>query len=819
MKNVFLAFIVIFILVSCKKEFQSTSNLDQFIPANSAYILQTNELQEFLEKIDSSSFFQENAFLLNPELKDQLINLAHLTNPEQSLICFSKQENNLFDYTFISKKQPLQLKTDSIINKSVETFQIKNTEIKKYVTEDITTYTTLIEGVFLASNSKSQLEALITKPESRLGQSESFKKARIAADRSKTSLLINHRAFDTSYVKIFPQNTLPLISIADWSVLDLEIGSEKILINGIAVSEKQSETLLKIFNKLGMQKNEIAQITPNSAAGFYSFTYANFKKLQQNLNVFRGDSLKTADNHLLHFTKEAGVIFSQNQNVFALTATDPELAKESLLSTQTPVTEFRGITIYKNTDELHFSDYLNPLATALDLKFYGFLEQFIIFAETTEALEDIILNYQNNATLEKEESYQAALSNLAGASSLLFVANTSNFKSVLSKAVAPEFKDEIGKLNLKNYPIAALQFVQDEDFAHIHGVLNTTKNMVEEEIRQSAAIKLNADVATIPVLLKSHLRNQMEIVVQDEKNALYLFSTSGKLIWKKQLEGRVLGKIEQVDLFKNGNLQMAFSTQNSLQIIDRTGKTVKPFPLEFKDEITKPLAVLDYDNNRNYRFVITQGAEIFMFDRKGKTVGGFNFKKAASEILESPKHIRIKNKDYIVIPETGGKFHILSRQGNSRISVKAKIDFSENEWFLNKNQFVSTTSDEKLIRIDEQGKIKKEALTAGNNLHLIASENILVTLSENILNIDKKEVTLDFGLYTAPKIFEVKGKTYISVTDTQANRVYLFDENANLMPNFPVYGTSAIDLNNIDGDNSLEFVVKGEENTVLVYKK
>ena len=819
MKNTLFACMVVFILVSCKKDFRGISNLDQFIPANSAYILQTNHLQEFLEKIDSSAFFQENAFLFNPELKGQLNNLAQLTNPEQSLICFSKQENNLFDYTFISKEQPEQLKIDSVKNKSIETFQIKNTEVKKYVTEDIITYTALIDGIFLASNSKSQLESLITNPENRLVQNESFKKARIAADRSKTSLFINHHFFDTSYLKIFPQNILPLTSFANWSVLDLEIGLEKISINGIAVSDIQSETLLKIFNKLGMQKNEIAQITPISAAGFYSFTYSNFEKLQQNLNEFRGDSLKTEDDHLLNFTKEAGIIFSPTHKVFVLNSTDLDLAKESLRATPTPTTEFRGIPIYENTEELHFSDYLNPLITDLNLKFYGFLEQFIIFAESSAALEETILNYQNNATLEKQEAYQAALSDLAGASSLLFVSNTSNFKSKMSEVVAPEFKDEIDKLNLKNYPVAALQFVQDKDFAHIHGVLNTTKNVVNEEIRQIAAIKLNTDVATTPVLLRSHLKNQMEIAVQDDKNVLYLFSSNGKLLWKKQLEGRILGKIEQVDLFKNGNLQLVFSTQNSLQIIDRTGKTVKPFPLEFKDEITKPLAVLDYDNNRNYRFVITQGAEIIMFDSKGKTVRGFNFKKADSEILQSPKHIRIKNKDYIVIPESGGKLHILSRQGNSRISVKEKIDFSENEWFLNKNRFVSTTADGKLIRIDEQGKITKEALTAGNKPHLVTSENILTTLSENILNIDKKEITLDFGLYTVPKIFEVKGKTYISVTDTQANRVYLFDENADLMPNFPVYGTSAIDLNNFDSDNTLEFVVKGEENIVLVYKK
>jgi hypothetical protein len=819
MKNLLIACTLVVILVSCKKEFQSTSNLDQFIPSNSAYILQTDQFQAFLEKIDGSSFFQENAFLLNPELKEQLINLAQLTNPQQSLICFSNRENNKYDYTFISKDQPLQLKTDSIKNISVETFQIKDFEIKKYITEDITTYTTLINGIFLASNSKSKLEALITKPESRLSPSEIFQKAQIAADRSKTSLIINHSAFDTTYIKTFPQTSLPLTSLADWSVLDLEIGSEKILINGIAVSDEKSERLLKIFNKVGNQKNELAQITPSSSTGFYSFTYANFEKLQQNLNVFRGDSLHASENNLLYFTREAGMIFSQNQNVVALTATDPELAKASLLSSQTSVTEYRGITIYKNSEELHFSDYLNPLVTELDLKYYGFLDQFIIFSETTEALEEIILNYQNNTTLEKQESYQSALSNLAGASSLLFVANTSGFKSELSEIVAPEFKDEIGKLNLENYPIAALQFVQDDDFAHIHGVLITTENVVKEEIRQSAAIKLIADVATNPVLLKSHLRNQLEIIVQDEKNMLYLFSTSGKLIWKKQLGGRILGKIEQVDLFKNGNLQMAFSTQNSLQIIDRTGKTVKPFPLDFKDEITKPLAVLDYDNNLTYRFVITQGEEIIMYDRKGKTVSGFNFKKAVSEILQSPKHIRIRNKDYIVIPESNGKLNILSRQGNSRVSVKEKIDFSENDWFLNKNQFVSTTSDGKLIRVDEQGKIKKEDLTAGNNLFLDASENTLVTLSENILSIDDRVITLDFGLYTAPKIFEVKGKMYISVTDTQANRVYVFDEKAELLPNFPVYGTSAIDINSVGTGTNLEFVVKGEKNTILVYKK
>ena len=62
-------------------------------------------------------------------------------------------------------------------------------------------------------------------------------------------------------------------------------------------------------------------------------------------------------------------------------------------------------------------------------------------------------------------------------------------------------------------------------------------------------------------------------------------------------------------------------------ILDRTGRAVAPFPIKFRDEITQGISVFDYDNNRKYRFVITQGKEPLMLDSKGKKVKGFRFKK------------------------------------------------------------------------------------------------------------------------------------------------------------------------------------------------
>jgi hypothetical protein len=38
------------------------------------------------------------------------------------------------------------------------------------------------------------------------------------------------------------------------------------------------------------------------------------------------------------------------------------------------------------------------------------------------------------------------------------------------------------------------------------------------------------------------------------------------------------------------------------------------------------------------------------------------------------------------------------------------------------------------------------------------------------------------------------------------------------LANFPVYGNSAITMDNIDKDNNLEVVTKGDNNSIIVYE-
>lgn len=806
-------FVIIFLFPSCTLDKKEISDLHDFIPSKTDFLLQSPDLSTFLNKVDSTEFFRNNPTLFANSNFLHLRNLGKLSSVAGALVAFVQNEQGSGNYLLITRDS-LQVDTDTIQNRSRETLKYKEFEIQKISIDDFTTFFTSKNDVFLASDSKTVLETLMKKDFESIS-SEGFNMARAASDINRTSLFVNNKSIDTLFHNIFPTSLLPLSNLGSWSVLDLEIEDQNFVFNGVLSLENNFPEIMDVFQEVPSQRNRMAEITPTTASGFYSFTYSDFGNFFENLNHFRKDSLKVSPNHIFNFTKEAAVIYSE-ENVIAFTTTDPELAKESLIDPEN-VSEFRGIEIFSNPEPEQFSELLKPLIKEEGFKLYAFFEDFLIYSNSKEGIENIIINYQNNSTLDKQEYYKEAVANLAGSSSLLFVANNANLTRTLKENSSEEFKVKTEALELKGYPVTAIQFVQDQNFAHLHGILKMSQGTTTEGIQQLASIKLNSDIGILPRLIQNQSTNGLDVIVQDEENVLYLFDAKGDLQWKKEFSTRITGEIAQVDLYRNGNLQYLFSTPNALHVLDRNGNPVKPFPLEFKDEITRPVSVFDYDNNRNYRFVVTQKNNLLMYDSKGNPVRGFDFDKTDSQILQSPKHIRLKNKDYIVFSEENGKLNIISRQGNSRISVKEKIEISENEWYENNGNFVSTNSAGRLIFVNENGNVEERGNTSDANLKIYATENILASISENVLKVNGKEITLDYGLYTAPRIYHLKGKSFITLTDTQAHRLLVFDENANLLPGFPVYGNSVADMA-VDKNNSILITVKGEENSVLVYE-
>jgi hypothetical protein len=310
----------------------------------------------------------------------------------------------------------------------------------------------------------------------------------------------------------------------------------------------------------------------------------------------------------------------------------------------------------------------------------------------------------------------------------------------------------------------------------------------------------------------------MDVVVQDQNNVLYLFSNTGKLYWKKQLSGQIIGSIEQVDLYKNRRLQMAFRTADRFQILDRNGKVVPPFDMKLTGESPKHLAVFDYDLNRNYRFLIVDGKKIRMIDNRGKNVSGFRLKTLKDGLMHPPKHIRFGSRDYIVLQSKAGRVRILNRQGTDRIKLKEAVKTSNNPIFEYRNTFAGTTENGDMYQIDSKGNILRSGLTLGEDHQIDMSAKSLVTLDGNNLIIKGIPVTLPFGRYTSPKIHYIKNTIYVVFTELDTQKVYAYLSNGSLVGGFPVYGTATPDLSNADADGAVEMVVQSESDGFIIYE-
>ena len=61
---------------------------------------------------------------------------------------------------------------------------------------------------------------------------------------------------------------------------------------------------------------------------------------------------------------------------------------------------------------------------------------------------------------------------------------------------------------------------------------------------------------------------------------------------EEKLDGPILGAINEIDILRNGKKQMAFTTNNTFYVLDRTGKVVAPFPINLKIQLPSPLPSL-----------------------------------------------------------------------------------------------------------------------------------------------------------------------------------------------------------------------------------
>lgn len=772
-------------VLACQKDYNKNKSPYKLIPNEASSVIQVNALNEFISSIDNHDIISS---IYTKELKKASNLLENLNTTRPIYVAFFDEDQS--DYLILTKNDSTLFVVDSIPNHISEI--LTDTKIKKTQIDSTVFYHKTIGNVFASSNDLDILKNTNTN-----GNNKELVRL-LESTESKSIASVVFKTSSSNYSKLlFSQ--LNDASNENYSVLDLNFSNNSVNYNGITTANDSITHKIDCFKQTIPQKINTLKIAPYNTPTLLSITYDDFSVFNKNLAVFNKHEVDSTQT-FLNFTNEVTLI---DDAVF-LHSLDTDLVLETIedkLNTET----YRAIDIYEFGNPNFFKSRLKPFIEFENAKYFSIYDDFIIFSNSIETLKSILSTALNNNTLANTDAFKSISENLSDEASLFVFKNAEALSKILDK-------------NTKGYNANVVQFIYEDEYAHVNGIIQKFKKRgASNTITEAFTTSVDADIILAPQSVTNHVTKAHDIVVQDVNNVLYLISNSGSVLWKKQLQGKILGKIEQIDMYKNGRLQLAFTTPSRLYVLDRNGNDVSPFPLKFNDEITQPLSVFDYDKRKNYRLLVTQGENLLMYDTKGKSVNGFSYNQNGSKISTQPKHFRIGSKDYIAFA-AGDKLKILNRQGNVRINIKDNISFSSNELFLYKNKFTTTNNLGQLLQFDTKGKLSSKNLNLTDKHHIETTSKTLVTMAENKLKIKSRTVDLDYGDYTDPKIFYLNDKIYVTTTDLQSKKVYLFDSQAQPIPNFPVFGTSSAELQNLDKDKGLELITQSDSKTLVIYK-
>lgn len=817
---IFSALLLVILFTGCHSDTKkdASPSLLKLIPAKTAGFIHSKDFSDLAEKLNAHSFIAENESLpLFDFFREAYKPISEISSAKTGILTLSMVGRDEIAITLISESD--QQAKDSIALEFKESFTYNGEEVKAYGYEGKDFYHVQVKNYRITGNSKLVVENMIRLAKENLEPNPNLKRIFNSGTAKKNTLYLNFPELLHVYQASTPQNKSAIQEdFTNWMALDLAISPASLRLSGITLPEERD--FLALLKETKPQKNELSLVTPISAIGTISFTFDDFSKVKDKLSFYRKEDYPEIDTDLFDAVSEMGQVFMTDGTAFVLKSKETEETTHWInVQGREKHKTHRGHDIFRFSKPGFFFQALQPLIKVQNLGFYAQVDNFYLFAGTETVLENLLSNYENGTVLAKSESYKKLEKKLDEKSTVLLTGSTPNLLKTLSKKVAENHTEAFERAKTLNYHHQAIQFINHDNFAYINGVfMDTQEASTSKSGVEIGRIKPGENFKNGPWYFINWRTKHYDIALQGESNTLYVFGENGQLRWKRQLDGPILGAPHTLDIYQNGRKQMAFVTPQTFYIIDREGNVVKPFNKTFKNTITQPLAVFDYNNNGRFRFIIVQDNHLTMLDKGLNTVKGFEFTTAKSKVLQTPKHFRFGNKDYLVIPEESGQLNILNPRGETRVAVNEKIDFSNNEWYVNNSLFTSTDKKGNLIQIDQQGHIKRKNLKLDERHKLAATGNTVVTFSGNKLTIKDKSSNLDYGQYTHPRIFYIGDKLYITITDAQNNKVYLFDSDSKLLPGFPVYGSAEADLQNRDAQGSLELIVKGEEDSLLIYE-
>lgn len=634
-----------------------------------------------------------------------------------------------------------------------------------------------------------------------------------------------------------------LESSDDGLILDMTFEEKQLLFKGDLITSRN----LNFTPSIKADLTAIKSIVSNRTLGVTQYNLANIFESQNFKNLaFTPKTTLSAEiqRSLLDrgfFDALTGEIYflnledlgnSQDNSALIIRTTEPSVTFELLRDYQKSIVT-ENPDFYLGNEILHLLEKDFP-AHLFAGKFVGFEQTFVtlseetlIFTNTQEAMKMIIDDQTTGNTWYKFPKNLAAKSSLntnTGFSKIILVDQVWQKWIQKTNPAWNSFLQKYGN-SFRSFQLIMLSINQLNNQGQATLVLHYEPDAILSETNTDAILlKPSNSISFINPLIygpKSILNFQdqtEDILIQDSTHSLHLINSGGAEVFSTQLDSSIISEVFQIDYYKNGKLQILLATQSKIFGIDRLGNSLPGYPITLNDEQIVHFNLLDYSNDKDYRlFVSTDKGNLYLLDKTGKQLEGWNPIHLGEKTIAPPIHIRIPAKGDIMLAQTSkGNLHFFSRRGekypNSPVNLGIKqnhpvtykydpvadaalfiainpmgeiihYDFTT-EKIVYKNQLIREDKDSEFMLIQNQSKTE---------FIFVSKEYNQITILDKIGNpLFKTKISgqdlifqyFDFGSY----------RQIFAVTDLEQNFCYLFDFEGNLMTTMPLESTQPIQI-------------------------
>ncbi len=711
------------------------------LPESASIVFELKNPEYALEKLNGSEFSE---FLLEAPFVSLLT--AHLTaldsfvrmgiadtnfnlwEKSHLLASMSVTGRDEFDYLYIFRKKKF---TEEVFQQFIFTAG-QQERLNKRIFRDEAIYEwnqgakkslncAFINGLFIASYTPFLVEEAIVQLRDRKSilKNPGFSEVQeLAGDDADVVMYFNFEKLDMYLPLLANTEMLDIFksigNFGEWAELDFKIKNNAFIINGYTGAGSEKQTFLSKLNSVSSSHLEITKVMPRKSALFFYYAVNDFEDyVKMHGKTFTGE-LENFRNWVSNEWCFALLEPLDNQyenDVFLVVKTiDPEIAIQSLaerarlFGDDLNLEEFKNYPIGQLSVESELNNLFNHQFLKISRPFYTVIDDYVIFAKDMAVIKTVLGNYEDRQTLANDPDYLDFERNLTTTSNLYFYFNTTRSVELLNRMLSNPLVTDIrkGKKNFLKFSPAALQFSFYQDIFFTNGYISFS-SQAEEFSNRMWQVKLDAPPVSSPAFVLNHYTQEKEMLIQDSLHNLYLISKSGKILWKRPLNGPVMSEVYLVDFYDNTKLQYCFNTPQHIHLIDRRGENVAGYPIRLPAEATNGMLLAEYEKKNDYRiFVACNNGNVYGFYKSGKPLPGWS-PQANIGIVRFPlKYIFVDGKDYLLVTNDEGTVFFFNRRGERREKT-VKLDKKLTTGF----QLRASDKNFQLINVDKEGTLYK----------------------------------------------------------------------------------------------------------------